>query len=1196
MCPNPFVRRHQTSALTRMKHPTKLRTRYLIAAQLCALAFGLNQALAQSAPTVDAATLAKYDKNHNGILDPDEIAAMNADQKKDVPDSSKSDKDVVALSPFEVVSDTKGYYSANTMSGTRFNSKLDDLASSVTVVTKEQMNDFAMLDINDVFNYTANTEGTGTYTDFSINRNGDANDNVMANPTNANRVRGVASANYAFNNIQTMGRVPVDPIGIDSIEVSRGPNANIFGLGNPSGTINMVPSGANVTRDLTEVTARGDSYDGYRGSLDVNRVLVKGVLAVRGQAVFQHDAFQRKPSGVNTERYNGLIKYQPFKKTTITAGLSYYDSYGNRPNFVPPRDFVSYWIASGRPTWDPIAQVVHVNGQTLGPFTTSTTAYAGPSYFQTNPAQGFSQQAQAYIDQNGLAYWAAPTGFSNTVPLAGASTAGPTSGGQKYLLGTAPSANETLGRSTTQPLFTTTPSVSDKGIYDYSSINLGAMNRTHTRTLTSSLQIDQLFFNTPRQTLAGQAGFLREDSQQMQRNIVGTTNGIGQSSQLFVDVNEKNLDGTPNPFLGRAYIGAEIPVTTQTPAKWDTYRAQLGYKIDLSHEKNLLHWLGLTQFSAYDEYKYRINRTYAFKDVMTGDVPWIPPGMSRANQSAVAGGQAAALNITRNYFRYYVGGNNGVVDNAPGTFAYGSYPFVWGNTTTGVFHNDPINLEQAASSDQTGGGSNTKVILKTLGGVAQSHFLDDKLVTTFGLREDQQYTKAGSTPQLLNSDGTTLNYDSVNHWAAGDYKFNSGKTTTAGAVVRPLRDLSFLRKMDDTAGAPHFMANLLRGMSFTYNKSDSFLPANFATDLYLKPLPVPTGTGRDFGVSFSMLDNKIVLRWNHYDNLSINSRQGDAPTIAQRVTRIDITSTATFLLFTQAGSANLTTAATINGVAQPQQIGWVRALHPEFTEQQVEDELGREMGIPYPTMLAIQAGFNAGTITATQDTKAKGNEIELNFNPTANWTVSANWSETESITSNVASSINDWINMRMPIWTTIVDPRYNTPWWTTLYGGTQTPQANYIQFVQTPFAVTQQKEGKANPQIGKYSAKLSTNYRLAGITENHILKNINIGGAIRWQSAVAIDYYGAQQLPAIITSLDVNKPIYQVAQYHFDLLAGYRTRLFNDRIPTRFQFNVTDVQYAHTKLLPIDAFPDGTPSAYRIVDPRKFVFSMTFDL
>ena len=390
-----------------MKYVTLSRNfQRLLFAQACLASLALPAALAQRAPQPDATTLAKYDKNHNGVLDADEVAAMDADLGKPItvvaPDSvaPKPPEEIVALSPFEVVSDDKGYYSANTMSGTRFNSKLEDLASSITVVTKEQMSDFAMLDINDIFNYTANTEGTGTYTDFQINRNGDTQDNVMANPTNANRVRGIASANYAFNNIQTMSRVPVDPMGIDSVEVSRGPNANIFGLGNPSGTLNMVPSSANTSRDFTTASARADSYDGYRGTLDANRVLIKGQLAVRGQAVFQHDGFQRKPSGVNTERYNGMIKYQPFKKTSITAGMSYYDSNGNRPNFVPPRDNVSYWVASGKPTWDPIAQVVHLNGQTLGPFTTSTTAYAGPDYFQTTFTG--SNHSYAYIDQNGL--------------------------------------------------------------------------------------------------------------------------------------------------------------------------------------------------------------------------------------------------------------------------------------------------------------------------------------------------------------------------------------------------------------------------------------------------------------------------------------------------------------------------------------------------------------------------------------------------------------------------------------------------------------------------------------------------------------------------------------------------------------------------------------------------------------------------
>src|SRR5262245_57782441 len=107
-------------------------------------------ARAQVAPTAtpDAATLAKYDTNKNGVLDADERATLDADQRKagaavaaasSGSNAARAGDEVIALSPFEVVSDNKGYYGANTMSGTRFNSKLEDLGASITVMTKEQM-------------------------------------------------------------------------------------------------------------------------------------------------------------------------------------------------------------------------------------------------------------------------------------------------------------------------------------------------------------------------------------------------------------------------------------------------------------------------------------------------------------------------------------------------------------------------------------------------------------------------------------------------------------------------------------------------------------------------------------------------------------------------------------------------------------------------------------------------------------------------------------------------------------------------------------------------------------------------------------------------------------------------------------------------------------------------------------------------
>src|SRR5205085_235707 len=150
-----------------------------VGAPACALILGLCAAHAQvaatAAPTADQ--LAKYDLNKNGVLDLAEQAALDADQKRaatavasnnPATSTTSASEEVLSLSPFEVVSDAKGYYASNTMSGTRFNAKLEDLASSITVMTKEQMTDFGMLDINDVFLYTAGTEGTGTFTDYTI--------------------------------------------------------------------------------------------------------------------------------------------------------------------------------------------------------------------------------------------------------------------------------------------------------------------------------------------------------------------------------------------------------------------------------------------------------------------------------------------------------------------------------------------------------------------------------------------------------------------------------------------------------------------------------------------------------------------------------------------------------------------------------------------------------------------------------------------------------------------------------------------------------------------------------------------------------------------------------------------------------------------------------------------------------------------
>lgn len=1143
------------------------------------------------------------------------ISAASAQQRDpataNTPTATKSEDEVITLSPFEVTTDAKGYYAPNSMSGTRFNSKIEDLGTAITVVTKEQMQDFAMTDINDVFLYTASTEGTGTYTDYTVDRNGQVSDNVQNNPNQANRIRGMLSANVSYGNYETQNRMPIDPLIIDGIEVNRGPNANVFGLGNSSGTVNQVPATANLSRNFTRVEGRVDSYGGWRTSIDLNRALLKDKLGIRAQALYQDEEFIRKPSGMKTVRYDGFVKYKPFKYTTISAGYLYYKSYGNRPNFTPPRDYVSYWLQSGKPGWDPVAQVVHVNGQTLGPFTSDASV---PDYFTR--VSTVSSRSNLFIDQNGLAYWTAPnaTNPSSTPPTPAAnnqsirlmqSSAGPGSNGA------------TLGRLSNQPLFTTTASVNNQSIYDWTEFNTAAVNRLMDKSQVYNVQLDQIFINTERHLLAFQAGFFREDSQRYRRTPMGDAGISGQTGQLFIDVNEKLLDGSPNPFFGRPYIGVAEPLTRWTPQRWDTYRAQLGYQLDLRNEKGWLKWLGLQQFTAYDEYKYRITRQYAYRDVLKGDFGWTAPTLAgfganngRAVQSNVTGGVQAGANITRGYFRYYVGDNNGGnFDYAPGDFNYGIYPFVWGgytsvtggipNPSSGKFVTEQATLAQYATTDSTGGNNNLQQTIKTPGAVLQSHWLDDRLVTTFGLRKDKVYSKNGyAIPALVNGN-SEHDFATDNHWAAGDYRYNQGKTQTSQFVVRPFRGIGIIdRAAESGSGVSKFFAEMARGMTLFYNKSDNFIPQPPAVDLYLNPLPNTTGHGKDWGFWLNFFDNKLVLRVDRYDNKQINARDGDANTVAQRVLRMDLDiSSDAYQLYDNAAR-------------------WVATLHPEYNADQIKTSaIVDYMKMTVDKYDALVTNFRAGTIAATNDINAKGTEVELFYNPTKYWTMSGSVTEGTSQNQNISSAVQNWIDERMPIWTKIVDPLTDTNnggwvatadnpqhlWWLHNYGGSQTASQNFATFVQAPYSVIKQLEGKSRPSVRKYNFRYTTSVGLQQFTDHHILKNFKVGGAIRWEDKGAIGYYGKDYKALLaanqpITELDASNPIWDKAHTYFDAFVSYKTRLFANKVGTTFQLNVTNLTESGGTLRPIGAFPDGTPNAYRIIDPRIFRFTVTFDL
>jgi hypothetical protein len=852
--------------------------------------------------------------------------------------------------------------------------------------------------------------------------------------------------------------------------------------------------------------------------------------------------------------------------------------------------------------------------QALSTFTAAT--YNGPDVF-TSSYLG-NNNNQMFIDQGGLVYWSAAQATTNTVPLAGALIAGPTGGltGNHFLQASAAAGSVFSGtapRPFSQPLFNTTPTINDKSIYDWSSINLSAPNRFWDRTETYYIKLDQNILDTQRQTLAAQAAFMREDSDRWTENFLGTSNDNGQSGQLTVDINKYLLDGTPNPFFLRPYVVSDKPRTQENPQKWDTSRGQLSYRLDLTKESNLLKWLGSFSFTGYGEYKYRSNRQYSWREAFDSPVSWVPTGDYTGFQSAPTGTPTNIQN-TQGEYRYYVGAPNSTqVQYAPASFSDGTHQFNWFSRSgtspnfTYITHTDNIMLGQVAA-DKSGGTFNSETTLKTAGIVGQSHLLDDRLITTLGWRNDSTWTRFGNpgqpnTNDFLNSDGTTFNPDIINHWNTTIYK-NSGHTDNVQFVLHPFVHTPLVTRMEHGDTAAQFFGDLLGGLSLYTNASNSFLTTLPAQDLYRNLLPNTTGTERSWGLGLSLFNDKLQIRATHYNDIQHDAQTNDISTMAQRVLRMD---------FYTNGAGNPTPYLNLYNNATH----WVQYSNPTWSTANIATEVQKEIGFSAADNTYYQ---NPATpIGATTDVRSIGTEIEINYNPSPYWTMAIAATKLDQSNLNISKALVSWINDRTPIWTTIVDPSITTAnavaegnpnklWWLHHYSAApiagqpasyastaQDPADNYNAFVGAPFAVMKAQEGKTSPEIRPYTFRLSSAVQLAGLSDNKYVKKFTVGGALRWEDKGAIGYYGVQQLPAIITDLDPNRPIYDKGHYYVDMFAAYRTKMYRDKIGVTIQLNVQNLGETG-RLQPIGAFPDGTISTYRIVDPQKFILSVSFDL
>ncbi|MCB1120708.1 MAG: TonB-dependent receptor plug domain-containing protein [Verrucomicrobiae bacterium] len=262
----------------------------------------------------------------------------------------EDDEEIYVLDPFEISpAESEGYVATTTLGGTRINTQLRDVGSAISVYTNQFLEDIGATDTESLLVYTTNTEIGTIQGNFSGGQDGaSVNSNAAFDQPHTNtRVRGLAAADNTRNFF--ISDIPWDGYNVDRVELQRGPNAILFGLGSPAGIINTATKKA-FFEDKGQVELRISSFGSFRATLDINRVLIEDELAIRVAAVDDKENYQQNPAHEDDSRVYIHARWEPkflntdTMKTTIQAHYETGEIRANRPRIVPVGDNITPWF------------------------------------------------------------------------------------------------------------------------------------------------------------------------------------------------------------------------------------------------------------------------------------------------------------------------------------------------------------------------------------------------------------------------------------------------------------------------------------------------------------------------------------------------------------------------------------------------------------------------------------------------------------------------------------------------------------------------------------------------------------------------------------------------------------------------------------------------------------------------------------
>ncbi len=494
--------------------------------------------------------------------------------------------------------------------------------------------------------------------------------------------------------------------------------------------------------------------------------------------------------------------------------------------------------------------------------------------------------------------------------------------------------------------------------------------------------------------------------------------------------------------------------------------------------------------------------------------------------------------------------------------------------------------------------------------VWQGKMLDDSLIATFGWRKDT--AKAYGISRNI---GDTADSQQIDF---GTYGVPSGPN---GIISVNSRSESFVAHLMDMPGLKNLTKNLPFEVSLTYSQSTNFQPLAGRVDVYGAQIAPPSGKTIDRGIVLATRDGKYSLKIGHYvtSESNITSNAGSFANdfnwwmggVVNFTNMFDPSIQGGPVWGPLKGGSNIEQYAFSDDVAvqspalkaqQASAIAGVRAFEnavdPRFWKAWGFGSLSyiqsNQTGNPYVVANSIPNGF-----TITEDGVSKGTEIELNANPIPNWRLTFNASKENAVRSNIGGAA---LNGLMNQVSSMVNGNGGLMhfWWGTsdvpndrlvFYTGVGAPGA-----VGADWANLKLVEGAAAPEIRAWHYNLVTNYDFT----HEVLRGFNVGGGVRYQSAVTIGYppLGDPANPASL-AFNLANPYKGPSETNLDAWIGYHRKLFKN-IDWNIQLNVTNLG-KHDYLIPvtvqgpITGQTAGTPAGYRIGPTQTFALTSRFE-